>query len=385
MPVHIQEPERLRLGPGVVAGQCHDQVFRLACGGQLGELAADRLDLRGPVQAQHPAQRARRDAGGSLRPRLPQQGEEHQGEQCCVEAVEPVPELPVYGAGAGQQPRGLQRRQRQQQPGQRVARPRREHRRGGLTEQPPPGERPLPGAGHGVWQHRQPSLLLTRRDPGRAGVLALPGARGLTRLLLTSRRLGFLSCGGGSSPARAAPQGVADAGHRHPRHRRDLGQGLAGRVQPADPRHHLRGQPRRPLRPLARRDQPGHPTLGQRLVPPPHGDRVHPERLRDLRLAGRPQPHQLHRGQPPARLIPGVPGEGGQPMHQHQPARLAGHHTHPRGDLSRAGEQQRERQLGQHRGHYPPSSSPSDTASIFADQRHGDTHRHTRNCRSQPL
>jgi len=66
----------------------------------------------------------------------------------------------------------------------------------------------------------------------------------------------------------------------------------------------------------------GHPARAKRLIPPPHRDRIHPERRRGLRLADRAQPDQLHRRQPPPRLIPGIPGKGGQPVHRHQPAAI---------------------------------------------------------------
>jgi transposase len=75
--------------------------------------------------------------------------------------------------------------------------------------------------------------------------------------------------------------------------------------------------------------KPGHPARGQRLVPPPDRARVHPEHLGHLALRGGPQPDQLHRGQPAPGLIPGIPREGGQPVHRDQPAVLPGRHAHP--------------------------------------------------------
>jgi hypothetical protein len=78
VPVREQEAERVRPGRGVPAGQRHHQLGYLARGGQLAELAADRLDLRHPVQAQHPAQRAGRHPRGAFGPRLPGQRQEHQ-------------------------------------------------------------------------------------------------------------------------------------------------------------------------------------------------------------------------------------------------------------------------------------------------------------------
>jgi hypothetical protein len=50
----------------VVASQRHNQLIGPADGGELAELAADRLDLRRPAQARHPTQRGRRDPGRAL-------------------------------------------------------------------------------------------------------------------------------------------------------------------------------------------------------------------------------------------------------------------------------------------------------------------------------
>ena len=67
------------------------------------------------------------------------------------------------------------------------------------------------------------------------------------------------------------------------------------------------------------------------------------------------QPDQLHRRQPPPRLIPGIPGERGQPVHRHQPAAIiAGDQPDPGRDLRRPGGQQRQGQLAEHTSHHPP-------------------------------
>jgi hypothetical protein len=66
VPVDQQEPQLIRLGPGVAAGDRQLQLRGLPGGGQLAQLAADRPDLRRPVQARQAAQRRRRDAGGTL-------------------------------------------------------------------------------------------------------------------------------------------------------------------------------------------------------------------------------------------------------------------------------------------------------------------------------
>ena len=155
MPVGVEEPQRLGAGGGVAAGQRHDQVRCLAGGGELAELAADRLDFRCPVQDWHPAQRRGRDPGGAFGPGLAGQGQEHQGEQRGSQPVVAVAESAVDLAGGLQQPGCLQRGQGQQQPGQRVPGTRGEDRLGALAGQPPPGQNPLPVPGHRVRQHRQ--------------------------------------------------------------------------------------------------------------------------------------------------------------------------------------------------------------------------------------
>ena len=164
-------------------------------------------------------------------------------------------------------------------------------------------------------------------------------------------------------PGRRAPpagrhpaQRVAHGERRHPGRGGDLAQGRPRRVQFPDPRCQLRRQLGGPLRAPPRGDQTGHPARGQRLIPPPHRDRIHPERRRGLRLANRPQPDQLHRRQPPARLIPRIPGKDGQPVHRHQPATaVAGDQSHSGRDLGSPGGQQRQGQLGKHPCHHPPA------------------------------
>jgi hypothetical protein len=141
-------------------------------GGQLAELAADRLDFRRPVQAQHPAQRGGRDPGGALGPRLPGQRQEHHCQQRGRHPVEPVLELAVDLAGGIQQTGVLQRRQRQQQTGQPIPGAGNEHRLGALAQQPPPRQGALCIAGHRVRQHRNCRALARVTVPG---VLAYGG------------------------------------------------------------------------------------------------------------------------------------------------------------------------------------------------------------------
>ena len=359
MPVDVQEPERVRPGRRVAAGQRHEQVRCLPGGGELAQLAADGLDFRRPVQAQHPAQRCGRDPGGALGPRLPGQGQEHQGQQRRGQPVKPVAEPAVDLTGGIQQPGALQGGQRQQQPGQRIPGARGEYRDGALAQQTPPGQRPLGLPRHRIRQHRDHKALacvIVPRDQGRAA---------------------FGGAGRGPPAGRHPAQRVAHAERRHPSRRRDLAQGRPRPIQVPDPRCQLRGQLRGPLRAPPQGHQPGHPACRQRLIPPPHRDRVHPERRRGPRLADRPQPDQLHRRQPPPRLIPGVPGKRGQPVHRHQPAAIiAGHQPDPGRDLCSPGGQQRQRKLGKHPCHPPPHPARPCHCINFLRNRPARTPRH---------
>ena len=170
VPVHVEEPQRLGPGGGVPAGQRHDQVAGLAGGGELAELAADRLDFRGPVQAEHPAQRRGRDPGGALGPGLAGQGQEHQGQQ---RGSQPV----VAVAAAGRRPGG--RPPAARCPPERAA---------------PAAARPA-GTGH---RRRRPARRLRRAAPTGPAPAPRPGA-----------------------PDRAAP--AAARPRPPPRHRADQG------------------------------------------------------------------------------------------------------------------------------------------------------------------
>ena len=205
-----------------------------------------------------------------------------------------------------------QRRQREQQPGQRVARARREYRRGALAQQPEPGQRPLGVPGHRVRQHRQHLRLRDARAGGlgarAAGARAAWGA------------CGVLACGDAVRGRAGRAEHVADRGFRHPCRGGDRGLAGALPVQLPDLRDHLRGQLRGALRSLGGRDQARDPAAGQRLRPPPHAHRDHPERLRDLHLRRGVQLDELDRSQPPRRLIARIPRERGQPVHPHHAA-----------------------------------------------------------------
>ncbi len=90
MPVDVEHRGLLGAGLDMTARHRGDPVTGLARRGEQPDLAADRLDLRGPVQPQHPAQRDRVDAGGALGAGLAQQGPEHALAQHRIQRVEPV-------------------------------------------------------------------------------------------------------------------------------------------------------------------------------------------------------------------------------------------------------------------------------------------------------
>ena len=196
-----------------MAGQRHDQLRGLPGPCQPGELAADRLDLRRPVQAQHPGPRHRRDPGGALSPRLAEQRQEHQHDQHHLQPVKAVPDPAVGGPGALQQPGARQRGQRQQQPGQRITGTGREHRGGTLAQQPEPGQHPLAVPRHRVRQHRQ-RLLLPARGllPGRSRISSQPTGSALSGTIapgraqyITDRRFRHPGGGGDAGLAQACP------------------------------------------------------------------------------------------------------------------------------------------------------------------------------------
>ena len=127
---------------------------------------------------------------------------------------------------------------------------------------------------------------------------------------------------------------------------------------------------RGPARPPRRRPAPG-PTArwwpGPPRTPPPPGP------------ATRPAAAPAAPRQPAARVVPGIPGEGGQPVHRDQPAVLAGQQAHARGDLGRPGLQQRERKLAEHRSHHPPSRQADYLAGISSQIGREGRERHTVN------
>src|SRR5665648_74696 len=116
--VEVEEPGRVRAGGGVVGAQGGLQLCAGAVGGELSQLAAQGLDLRGPVQPQDPAQVGGGDPGRALRAGLTQQRQEHPRHQGGAQPVEPVAHRPERLGGHVQEPGHLQRGQPQEQSGQ---------------------------------------------------------------------------------------------------------------------------------------------------------------------------------------------------------------------------------------------------------------------------
>ena len=94
VPVNVEDSQQVRVARVqagyVCCGHRREQFVGPPGSGKGGDLAADRLDLRSPVQPQHPAQRGRVDPDGAFRTRLTGQGPQHSFDQHRVQAVEPV-------------------------------------------------------------------------------------------------------------------------------------------------------------------------------------------------------------------------------------------------------------------------------------------------------
>ena len=97
MPVDVEHRRLLGAGLDTTTRHRGDPVAGLAGLGEQPDLAADRLDLRRPVQTQHPPQRDRVDPGRALRAGLAQQGAEHALAQHRIQRVEPVRQPTVDG------------------------------------------------------------------------------------------------------------------------------------------------------------------------------------------------------------------------------------------------------------------------------------------------
>jgi len=107
VPVDVEQERGVRvLGvlPGQQVGRHRlEQVGALARRREVGELAADGLDLRGAVHPEEAAQVERVDPGGALRPRFPDQGASDPVQQDGVQPVEPARQRPEHRVRARQQ------------------------------------------------------------------------------------------------------------------------------------------------------------------------------------------------------------------------------------------------------------------------------------------
>ena len=349
----------------MAAGHRGQPVAGRARRGEPADLAADRLDLRRPVQPQHPTQRDRVDPGRALRAGLAQQRPEHALAQHRIQRVEPVAELAVHLVRGLHQPGRRQRGHRQQQPGQRRPRARREHRRR-IPDQPEPRQHPLGRARHRIRQHRHPGRLgqgrrrCGSRNRCRTRILTSRPALDLRLALrLGLRRQCSIGTGWGPTLVGVAvdvggSDSVADTALRHPRRGGDRAIGRPARTQPADGGHRLTGQLRLAFGAFAFRQQPGHPRIGEPGVPAPQRGRLHRERLGDLELGGGLDPHQRHRREPAPHGVAVVPGVGQVAVHEHPPTVAVLDDRRRRADRAGIGRRQRQRRLRGHHGHPPP-------------------------------
>jgi len=279
----------------VVTPQRGLQRRALPVAGELGQFAAQCFDLRGPVQAQEPAQVGGPDPGRGLGAGFAQQRQEHPHQQRGAQPVEALAHRREDLGGDRQQPGHLQRRQRQQQPGQRQLRALGDHHRR-LDQVPEPGRDPVGGAWQRRGEHHQVSDL--------GAVLGLVDVVvGLDRRLTAW-----------GDPAQRDPHRRG----RHPGSCGDLQQRLTRGIEAGDPPRQGGGELDRALGAGSRTDQGEHTTGGE--VPPPRPQRHAADRERGSHLLRRRDPgrHQLHRRQPAAHLIAGPVAKRGQPEDEHQ-------------------------------------------------------------------
>ena len=245
--------------------------------------------------------------------------------------------------------RGLQqasRRQRghgEEQPRQRHPGRRTEHRPG-LLQQPRPSQLTFCRTRRRHGQHRQHH----RRPWSRSG-------DGLRHRFRPSRPPGPAVLIG-----RQTLQPLTDRELRYPQPLPDPGQRFPGRT----PRHHLRrhliGDLAGPPRAGPGRHQPGHPAVGPRLTPPPHSDRANPEPGRHLNHRRRPTLDQLHRRQPPTRLVTVIPRIRQVPVQEDPTPVGVLHQHHSRADLHPHDRGDGQGRLSSHQRHHPtPNPQPN--------------------------
>jgi MMPL family len=120
VPVWVKEPKCLRAGGGVPAASAVISSPALPAAASSPSLR--RIVLTSGARSR-PSTRPSAAGGTRVAPSawgLTPQGQEHQGQQCGGQPIEPVLKPPVDVPRAAEQPGVLQRREREQQPGQRV-------------------------------------------------------------------------------------------------------------------------------------------------------------------------------------------------------------------------------------------------------------------------
>ena len=381
VPVDVEHRGLFGAVLGVAAGHRGDPVAGPAGLGEQPDLAADRLDLRRPVQTQHPPQRGRVDPRRALGAGLAQQGAEHALAQHRIQRIEPVRQRAVGGVRILDQPGRRQRGQRQQQSRQRCPRAPGEHRRRG-RDQPKPRQCPLGATVDRIRQHRHRPEH--RRITGSHCGAILPSIHhqprprlglglglGLGRSIRSRCGARFL----GAGAVIGKYERVADAALRHPDAGADGAVGRSTLAQPADGSDGVGGEFRLAFGTFAFGEQPGHAGLGEPGLPAPHRGRCHRERLSDLELGGRLDPHQRHRREPARRGVVDVPGIGQIAVHEHPPARVVLDDRRGRADRTGALQRQRQGRLRGHHGHHPPPyGSPDIAISIIEHRGRGRAH-----------
>ena len=108
--VEVEEPDGVRAGQDVMAAEGGLELRALVLSCELSELAAQRLDLRGPIQPEQPAKVRRPQAGRALRAGLPEQRHEQRHQRRRPQPVEPLAHRGEHFLDDTERPRHLQRR-----------------------------------------------------------------------------------------------------------------------------------------------------------------------------------------------------------------------------------------------------------------------------------
>ena len=215
-----------------------------------------------------------------------------------------------------------------------------------------------------IGQHRHHSVrrssasVCDRRSRNRCRAILL-GAHldldlGLDRDLRFRRQVSIRTRWGARLLGVGVGERVADAALGHPGGGSDGAVGRAVLAQPADGGDRVAGEFRLAFGALAFGEQPGQTGIGEPGLPAPHRGRFHRERLGDLELGGRLDPHQRHRREPPRRGVAGIPGVGQIAVHEDPAAVVVLDDRRGRADRARVVGHQRQGRLRGHHGHRPP-------------------------------